>query len=199
MGPDDRRRSDGDGSTALAHVLADESVWAEPPSDLFDRITTEVTAARPAAVESPSPRRRHVLLVAAATVVALVAGFVVGSRGEDSPGDGPPPIAAATLTGTEHAPDAVATVEAFDRGAGFSIVLDVAGLSPAPDDGYYEGWVGSVDGDEVGVGTFHMRGGDDTVVLWSGVDLAVYTTLVVRAVGPDGVGDTVLSGAFVAP
>ena len=36
-------------------------------------------------------------------------------------------------------------------------------------------------GDWVSVGTFHMRGGDGRVVLWSGVPIARYRELLVTA------------------
>ena len=49
------------------------------------------------------------------------------------------------------------------------------------------------------MGTFHMRGGDDTVVLWSGVPLAGYPTLVVTRHDADGAaaGEEVLAGEEV--
>ena len=35
---------------------------------------------------------------------------------------------------------------------------------------YYQAWARSPDGELVSMGTFHMRGGDATVTLWSAVD-----------------------------
>ena len=70
------------------------------------------------------------------------------------------------------------------RGAGFSISIHVAGLPPAPEGEYYEGWLHDTQtGDWVSVGTFHMRGGDGRVVLWSGVPLGRYKELVVTVRG----------------
>ena len=44
---------------------------------------------------------------------------------------------------------------------------------------HYEGWLRADDGEMVSVGTFHMRGGDGSVVLWSGMRVAEYSTLIV--------------------
>ena len=53
-------------------------------------------------------------------------------------------------------------------------------------------------GDWVSVGTFHMRGGDDRVVLWSGVPIARYQQLVVTSEVEGstggGHGDVLLEG-----
>ena len=66
-----------------------------------------------------------------------------------------------------------------DRGAGYAIRLDMAGLPPAAEGEFYEGWLRADDGEMVSVGTFHMRSGDSDVVLWSGVRIAEYHTLIV--------------------
>ena len=71
------------------------------------------------------------------------------------------------------------------------------GLPPAEPGTYYQGWV---KGDEglVTVGTFHLRGGDDTIDLWSGVPLDRYPTLTVtlqeEGGGQESSGVVVLSG-----
>ena len=131
------------------------------------------------------------LPAAAALVLAFGAGLWLGNRDDasvavDDPADA---AAAVTLSGTALAPDATASGLIFDRGAGYSIRLHVDGLSPAPQGEYYEGWLQSVGGDLVSVGTFHMRGGDGSVVLWSGVGVDDYPTLLVTEAdrGPGGV------------
>ena len=52
------------------------------------------------------------------------------------------------------------------------------GSPPAEPGTYYQGWVKGPEG-LVTVGTFHLRGGDDTIDLWSGVPLDRYPTLTV--------------------
>jgi hypothetical protein len=87
--------------------------------------------------------------------------------------------------------------------AGWWIRLDVTGLSPAPQGKYYEGWVWSDDDDGVSIGTFHLRGGDAPVVLWSGVPLAdypsIWVTLEDEEGGPEASDLVVLTGRLPAP
>lgn len=215
----DESNSDGDfdGETAVepfAAVLRDEATWAEPPADLFERILAagvdrdavddvvgidHVDAVPPVA---PSRRSwtRTLIAVAAASVAVFGAGFFVGIAR-----DGDPPVAAEdelvgqlALVGTELAPAAAASVDIFDRGAGYALILQTTGLDPAPLGQYYEGWLSSDDDVAVSVGTFHMRGGDGTVVLWSGVAVADFPKLsVVRhAAGPGAGGEVVMTGTF---
>ena len=58
---------------------------------------------------------------------------------------------------------------------------------PAADRGtYYEGWVWNDDGQGVSIGTFHLRGGNESVVLWSGVDPEDYPSIWVTLEDEDG-------------
>ena len=62
---------------------------------------------------------------------------------------------------------------------GTRIILDVAGLPPAEPGTYYEAWM-RVDAETgVSAGTFHLRGGDGEIELWSGVTAADYPLLTV--------------------
>jgi hypothetical protein len=101
------------------------------------------------------------------------------------------------VAGTELAPGASAVATVEDTGSGVSIELDVSGLPPAEPGTYYQAWVKGPDG-LVTVGTFHMRGGDDKVDLWSGVPLDRYPTLTVTLqdedAGQESSGRVVLSG-----
>lgn len=180
-----------------ASLLRDEAVWAEPPADLYDRIATTL--------EAPATRRTRVWLVRAAAVAAATAavfgvGVAAGRVGRsDRPSTaGDPPLAEMVMVGTDAAPGARATVEVFDRGAGYALILDTAGLAPAPVGTYYEGWLRAESGEAVSVGTFHMRGGDDTVVLWSGVPVEAFPTLVVtrQDAGDATPGAEVLTGSL---
>jgi len=191
-------------------------VWTAPPADLFDRIAAAVTSTpRTDAPDSrfAAARRRWVLVgaAAAAALVLFAAGFVVRGIADDGPdesADEDTPVAQLALAGTDLAPMAKAGVEVLDRGDGFALVLVTDGLAPAPDGMYYEGWLRSVAGDSVSIGTFHLRDGDGTVVLWSGVAIDDFPTLTItlRAVPPreaaepgsGGEGEPVLVGSLDA-
>lgn len=205
-GAADRGGASPDGpASRLRDLLADESVWAEPApggvDDLLAAIEAE-SAGRPAAGAGPpplparrrAPRRRVLIaLSAAAAAVVVVVGAIgiVASVGDDGGGR------EFQVAGTELAPEASAVATVDEVGSGVAIELDVSDLPPAEPGTYYQGWV---KGDEglVTIGTFHMRGGDDTVDLWSGVPLDRYPTLTVtlqqEGGGQESSGRVVLSG-----
>jgi Anti-sigma-K factor rskA len=197
-----RDESTRDTATRFRDLLADDAVWAEPSptgvDELLAAIQAESDGTVPAAPASaprvPSRRRsRRLVLVAAAAGIVAVAGVVgvVVRSADDGVGQD------FAVAGTELAPDAsgVATVE--ETGSGVAIELDVSGLPPAEPGTYYQAWVKGPDG-LVTVGTFHMRGGDDHVDLWSGVPLDRYPTLTVtvqqEGAGQASSGRVVLSG-----
>lgn len=157
--------------TTRSPLLGDPDTWADAP-DVWDEVMVTIDG-------SPSPRRRAVWVAAAAAVVVLVVAFVGFGRSQPDQAD-------FVLAGTAVAPAATADVRIVETPAGFVYRLAVEGLDPAPADTYYEGWVVSDDG-WVSVGTFHMRGGDGSVTLWSGVDPEAYPRLVVT-LQPEGSG-----------
>jgi len=186
-------------------------LWAAVPGQLFDRIgdELELPAGRPPAASArPSGRHRRPLMtavgLAAAVAVAFTAGLLWGDHGEE-----PAPVAAESvpgawlarfpLAGTDAAPEATAEVEAFERDGGVALVISVDRLDAAPEGYVYEGRLRSDDGDEVGVGSFRADGaaglrGGLTVVLWAGVSLERYPTLVIarqELAGPVGTGPVV--------
>jgi Anti-sigma-K factor rskA len=197
-----RDESTRDTAVRFRDLLADDAVWAEPsPTGVDDLLATieaesgggvpDAPAARP---QVPSRRRsRRLMLVAAAAGVVAVAGVVgvLVRSADDGAGQD------FDVAGTELAPEAsgVATVE--ETGSGVAIELDVRGLPPAEPGTYYQAWVKGPGG-LVTVGTFHMRGGDDHVDLWSGVPLDRYPTLTVtlqeEGAGQESSGRVVLSG-----
>ncbi|HZM41608.1 MAG TPA: anti-sigma factor [Acidimicrobiales bacterium] len=138
---------------------------------------------------------------AAAAAAALV--LVVGAAGllavQDGNHERGPEGEAFDIAGTEMAPDAsaVATVDA--KPAGVAIVLDVHGLPPAAPGTYYQAWVEGGAG-KVTVGSFHMRGGDGWIYLWSGVEAARYPMLQVtlehEGDGEQASDDVVLVGSI---
>lgn len=180
----------------LSAVLRGAAVWTEPPAGLATLVVEQIRAAGTAeeapvagAPESAPARmwRRVLPALAAAAVLAFGAGFLVADR---DAGD-PDAMADVALAGSELVPDASATGDVLDRGAGYAIRLQVVGLPPAPDGSYYEGYLRADDGEMVSVGTFHMRGGAGAVVLWSGVRIADYPTLVVTEQAERSTADSV--------
>jgi Anti-sigma-K factor rskA, C-terminal len=103
------------------------------------------------------------------------------------------------IAGTELAPEASAVATVDSQPAGVAIVLDVHGLPPAAPGTYYQAWVEGGAG-KVTVGTFHMRGGDGWIYLWSGVEAERYpmlrVTLEHEGDGEQASDDVVLVGAI---
>jgi Anti-sigma-K factor rskA len=195
-----------DAAARVRDLLADEAVWAEPPASGADRLLAAIAAepeARPV-VPGPGParpqsrrgaaRRRWPVILSAAAALAVLAGvigLIARAGGDDGGGR------EFAIGGTELAPRASATATVEETGSGVAIELDVSDLPPAPPGTYYQAWVKGPDG-LVTVGTFHMRGGDDEVELWSGVDVGRYPTLTVtlqeEGGGQESSGRVVLSG-----
>jgi hypothetical protein len=102
------------------------------------------------------------------------------------------------MTGTELEAEASGEAVVGRTDAGWWIELDVTGLPPAPEGSYYEGWVWSDEGEGVSIGTFHLRGDEMPIMLWSGVPLAEYpsiwVTLESEAEGPEASDEIVMTG-----
>jgi hypothetical protein len=178
----------------IRDVLAAEATWAEPPPQVGDGILASLAgeAARPSAVEE-RPSRWPVALAAVggvAAVVALVLGTISVTRGEDED--------VVAMSGTELQAEATGEAAFGPTDAGWWIRLDVAGLPPAPEGSYYAGWVWSDEGEGVSIGTFHLRGDEMPIVLWSGVPLAdypsIWVTLEREDEGPEASDQIVMKG-----
>lgn len=163
-------------------LLSDEATWAEPPPEVGDRVIAaiqdESAGHQQQSSGSRGPRWVAAGMVAAAAVVAVVIGLV------GLFGDGKETLVA--LEGTDLQAEATGEAVIGEADSGWWIRLDVEGLPAAPDGSYYEGWVWSDDGDGVSIGTFHLRDGDSTVTLWSGVDPANYPAIWVTLEEEDG-------------
>ncbi|MEM9033812.1 MAG: anti-sigma factor [Actinomycetota bacterium] len=196
---------------AIEALLANEAVWAEPPADLEDQIVAaiaEEARSTPAAAPAPPappearsnviPLRRRFLpaVGAAAAIVVAVVGLVTFRGGDD----GPQGVELA-LAATDLAPGATGSADVITTPAGVKILLDVSGLPPAEPGTFYQAWVRNADGG-VSAGTFHLRGGDAEIELWSGVpaeDYPVFTvTLQREGEGPASSGMVVLRGELPA-
>ena len=210
MTPDDSRAqylasgsdapSDHERLDLIRQVLGEEATWAEPPPLVADGLLAALAVeAAPGLSATPERGSRWPLAAAVAggmvAVVALVLSTItVLDQERDT-------VVAMSGTDLEASASGQAAVRSTD--AGWWIRLDVTGLSPAPQGKYYEGWVWSDDDDGVSIGTFHLRGGDAPVVLWSGVPLAdypsIWVTLEDEEGGPEASDLVVLTGRLPAP
>jgi len=175
--PADRDRLD-----LLRDVLGSEATWAEPPPEVADRLLRAIGSVRTSVEPTVSTPKRYwgraaATVAAAAAVVIVAALFGVFS---------PPVEQLVAIEGTDLEPDASGEVTIREADAGWWIRLDVEDLPAAGHGTYYEGWVWNDDGDGVSIGTFHLRGGDQSVVLWSGVDPDDYPAIWVTLEDEDG-------------
>lgn len=196
-------------AASLEARLTDPNSWEMPPEGLFDSLMSEIESSAPVELDAPIDRdlgrsedrdnvvpilsaawSRALIGVAAAVVlvVAVGVGFTLTNRGDPF-----------VMAGTELAPDASAEATVRDTPSGFEIHLDISGLEPAPSGFYYQAWVRN-DSGGVTIGTFHAREGGEDVILWSGVDIAEYSTVTVtiqeEGAGAESSGRVVLKGTI---
>lgn len=177
--PDDKERLD-----LIRNILGDETTWSEPPPEVADRLIAAIGAEKRSSNVEPMRHksRRRPLVAAAAVGVAAVIILVAGLLGVFST----PDQQTVAIQGTDLQPGAMGEAAIRETDAGWWIRLQLADL-PAADEGtYYEGWVWNDDGEGVSIGTFHLRGGEESVELWSGVDPADYPAIWVTLEDEDG-------------
>jgi hypothetical protein len=155
----------------MRRLLADPATWSDPPSGIVESVAAEIGAAHQ--TSQPAPRRRRLVTVMVAAAVLLVAAFGVAGL-IDGPADST--AIGSSLVGTELAAAARGTASLEETPSGWWIRLELDGLAPAPQGSFYQGWVWSQD-EGISIGTFHLRGGSDPVILWSGVDIADYPSI----------------------
>ena len=175
--PEDRERLD-----RIRDILADETTWSEPPPEVADRLIAAIGAAQSDQAERLPARRRGPLVAAAVVGVAAIVVLIAGLMGVFST----PVEEVVAIQGTDLQPDASGEAAIRETDAGWWIRLDVDDLPAANEGTYYEGWVWNDDGEGVSIGTFHLRGGDGPIVLWSGVDPADYPAIWVTLEDEDG-------------
>ncbi len=172
----------------VSHTLDDPAVWIEPSPDLQEQVVAAIGEARGAGTTS-GPRRRVRYVVAglaAAAVLAVGVGVGVQLSHDDAI------QYAATLSGTELAPDATGEVTLTKTTSGWKIELHATGLPRRADGQFYEAWLKDANGQLVPIGTFN-EGLD--VVLWAGVPPSAFPTLTITREVADG--DQASSGRVV--
>jgi hypothetical protein len=178
LGPSDRERLD-----QIRDILGQEATWSEPPPEVADRLLAAIGAHKtPSGKPKSDPARRWALPAAALVAAAAVVISVMGLLGVFSA----PDEQVVAIAGTELEPGATGHAAIRETESGWWIRLDVNDLPAAEDGTYYEGWVWNDEGEGVSIGTFHFRGGEQSVVLWSGVDPEDYPAIWVTLEDEDG-------------
>jgi len=118
-------------------------------------------------------------MAAAAAVVIAVIGLFAALDGETEE-------IVMAVEGTELEAEASGRATLVPTGDGWSIRLEVNDLPAAEPGSYYEGWMWNDEGQGVSIGTFHLRGGGETVILWSGVSPDDYPSIWVTHEDEDG-------------
>ncbi len=169
----------------IDHVLADEAVWMEPPAHLQEAVVAAVAAESGALTRR---RRLRLALVGVAATVLLAVGVTVGVQlTRDDPVQ-----FAASLSGTELAPDATGDVTMTKTPSGWDIRLHATGLPRREDGEFYEAWLKDDSGLLVPIGTFNDG---REVTLWAGVPPRAFSTMTITQEVADG--DQASSGQVV--
>ena len=169
----------------IDHVLADEAVWMEPPAHLQEAVVAAVAAESGALTRR---RRLRLALVGVAATVLLAVGVTVGVQlTRDDPVQ-----FAASLSGTELAPDATGDVTMTKTPSGWDIRLHATGLPRREDGEFYEAWLKDDSGLLVPIGTFNAG---REVTLWAGVPPSAFSTMTITQEVADG--DQTSSGQVV--
>ena len=184
----------GDDFGELADLLADPSLWVEPPADLEDRVVAAVSSNSPisAGRQRRDVRRWLLPFVVGAAAASLAVGVVVASTGESAPSSD----ATVALTVGPAAPSGVSAGVAELRvtPSGLRIELSAASLPGLFDGAVYQCWVKTAAGLQT-CGAFHSGGTD--IVLWSGVrDLGAVQAISIT-LEPAGDEDPASSGQRV--
>jgi hypothetical protein len=177
--PDHRERLD-----LIREILGQDATWSEAPPEVADRLIAAIGTERKTTGtrKAAATHRRRLLPAAALVAAAAVVIAVMGLLGVFST----PEQTVVPIAGTDLEPGATGEAAIREADAGWWIRLEVDDLPPAVDGTYYEGWVWDDDGAGVSIGTFHLRGGEQSVVLWSGVDPADYPAIWVTLEDEDG-------------
>jgi len=190
----------------LRALLADESVWADPPPGLEDAVVAAVTeqARRVRAEESVAEVRSReddhgdddaVVALGPVTslagrakgrplmrpgrllaVLAVAAALVVALVVVTKGGSSGQQQFSARLTATDLAPGAKGGATLTKTASGWRIELDATGLPRLDNGAFYEAWLRNQAGTLVPIGTFNEG---QKVTLWAGVSPVDYPTITV--------------------
>jgi hypothetical protein len=166
-------------------VLADPSVWMEPPAHLQEAVVAAI-----ASEAGLGERRRRVrlALVGVAAAILLAVGVTVGVQlNQDDSIE-----FAASLSGTELAPSATGDVTLKKTPSGWDIRLHATGLPRREGGEFYQAWLKNDDGLLVPIGSFNDG---REVILWSGVGPGDFPILTITQEVADG--DQASSGLVV--
>ena len=172
----------------FSRTLADPAMWAEPSPELQERVVAAIAEAGATRTSGAPGRRLRYALVAVAAAVLLAIGVLVGVQlAQDDQLQ-----YAASMRGTELAPDAEGEVTLTKTTSGWKVELHATGLPRRADGEFYEAWMKDASGQLVPIGTFN-EGMD--VVLWAGVPPTAFPTVTVTQEVADG--DQASSGLVV--
>lgn len=182
MSDDDFGEPDPD----ILALLAEPSVWVEPPVGLEDRVVAAINTAAGAPrsgtnVVSLSARRgRHApIWIGAAAALFLLGGLALLILKDG----GTSPSFAVDLAPTELIRGAGGSATVTKTASGWRIDLDATGLPRLDNGRFYQAWLRSDDGTLIAVGTFNE--GTD-VTLWAGVTPTRFPTLTITEEEADG-------------
>lgn len=166
----------------IQEILGSEATWSEPPPEVADRLLVAIGTSKEVVKADTAPSPRNWRWAAALVGGAALVLVVLGGLGVFTP----PDEQMVAISGTDLQPEASGEAAIRQAEAGWWIRLDIRDLPAAEPGTYYEGWVWNDDGEGVSIGTFHMRGDSESVVLWSGVDPADYPAIWVTLEDEDG-------------
>jgi Anti-sigma-K factor rskA len=166
-------------------ALKHPAVWVEPPAHLQEAV---VAAIADEAGAMHRRRRLRFALAGAAAAVLLAVGVTVGVQVSRTD----PVEFAATLSGTELAPNATGHVTLTKTPSGWDIRLNADGLPRRENGEFYQAWLKDDTGLLVPIGSFND--GHD-VTLWSGVPPSDFSTFTITQETADG--DQASSGRVV--
>ena len=165
---------------AYLNLIADGSVWADPPPGLADSVSEAIAAERAQfSVASGAPSRPAssrwlhlggaLVAGAAAALLAVVAVTLLRAPDEQE----------VALEGAGSASDVSGTVDVQEVASGIRLELRAEGLPRRDGGDFYEGWLKNCEGTLlVPIGTFHDL---DDAIGWAGVGLDEFPVLTVTA------------------
>jgi len=163
----------------VSDTLADPAVWAVPGPELQERVVAAIAEADSADATRGPRRGVRYALAGLAAAVLLAVGVAVGVQlNQDDRLQ-----YAASLRGTDLAPEATGEATMTKTTSGWKIELRATGLPRRADGEVYEAWLKDDSGQLVPIGTFND--GHD-VVLWAGVPPTAFPTLTVTREVADG-------------